>query len=161
MKFYQRLTFFNLMPLNVVDIKFSNDDSQSWIRCYTAFSARIITVNTMSSGKYPLSIKKRSATKNKVICESLEPNLPRPVSIGGYLTSNNTTQLFWAATRFCKKTKTAFRWGNLDRDKSSMPRSEPSNPHEWPAIQYHSWIQHQGYKNKGSDHQLKKLLIVK
>lgn len=97
------------MPFNVVDIKFSNDDSQSWIWCYTAFSARIVTVNTMSSGKYPLPIKKRSATKNKVIGESLEPNLPRPVSIGGYLTSNNTTQLFWAATRFCKKTKTAFR----------------------------------------------------
>ena len=87
------LTFLNLMPFNVIDIKFSNDDSQTRIRCYTAFPARIVTVNTMCSGQYPLPINKRSATKNKVIGTSLEPNLPRPVPIGRHLTPNNAAQI--------------------------------------------------------------------
>ena len=29
------------------------------------------------------------------------------------------------------------------------------------SLQYHPWIKHKGHKNKGNDHQLKKLLIVK
>ena len=38
------------------------------------------------------------------------------------------------------------------------------NPQEWLAtnfsLQYHPWIKHEGHKNRGNDHQLKKLLIV-
>ena len=30
----------------------------------------------------------------------------------------------------------------------------------WGKIQYHPWIKHEGYENKGNDHQLKKLMIV-
>ena len=43
--------------------------------------------------------------------------------------------------------------------------SSPFNPREWLApyfsFQYHSWIKHYGYENKGNDNQLKNLLIVK
>ena len=30
----------------------------------------------------------------------------------------------------------------------------------WGKIQYHPWIKHEGYENKGNDHQIKKLMIV-
>ena len=30
----------------------------------------------------------------------------------------------------------------------------------WGKIQYYPWIKHEGYENKGNDHQLKKLMIV-
>ena len=29
------------------------------------------------------------------------------------------------------------------------------------SLQYHPWIKHLGHKNKGADHQLQKLLIMK
>ena len=42
---------------------------------------------------------------------------------------------------------------------------QPFNPLWWLAsefsLQYHSWIKHLGHENRGDDHQLKKVLIVK
>ena len=42
---------------------------------------------------------------------------------------------------------------------------QPFNPQEWLAsnfsLPYHPWIKHEGHESKGSDHQLKKLLIVR
>ena len=42
---------------------------------------------------------------------------------------------------------------------------QPFNPLWWLAsefsLQYHSWIKHLGHENRGDDHQLKKVLIMK
>ena len=46
-----------------------------------------------------------------------------------------------------------------------QPHYELSNPKEWQAsnfsLQYHPQITHSGCENKGKDHQLKKLWIIK
>lgn len=54
----------------------------------------------MGSGQHPLLVDQRSSAKNEVIVLFLEPNLPRPVSIGGYFASHNTT-VFRATADFC------------------------------------------------------------
>ena len=54
-------------------------------------------------------------------------------------------------------------WDNFV--EGQMLEAKPFNPSEWLASnfssRYHPCITHQGHENKGNNHQLKKLLIVK
>ena len=97
-----QLTLLNLVAINVVLVKFSKYNSQSRIRCYASVFTWTVTGDTMGSGQHPLLVDERSSAKYKIIVLFLEPNLPRPVSIGCYFTSHNTTNTGFRATAdFC------------------------------------------------------------
>ena len=97
-----QLTLLNLVAINVVLIKLSKYNSQSRIRCYASVSTWTVTGDTVGCGQHPLLVDERSSAKYEIIVLFLEPNLPRPVSIGGYFTSHNTTSTGFRATAdFC------------------------------------------------------------